>query len=185
MLQESVDEIERVDGLIGQLLGYARINASPATSLDVNGEIRATLRFLKGLHDSEHVNIEYENQQPNATICIGQQCFRQILLNLLQNACQAAGAGGTIRLLACATGSEAELAIHDSGPGIAPPSLSKIFEPFFSTRENGTGMGLAVVKRLVENAGGQISCCPSDQLSGMEFSLKFPIMKPADNGGNH
>lgn len=183
MLQESVGEIERVDGLICQLLGYARINGSSHTCLDVNNEIRSTLQFLKEMHQREQVSVHFQPQQPELTIRIGPQCFRQIMLNLLQNACQAAGPGGTIDVVVETSGNDAVVSIHDSGPGIGSVSLSKIFEPFYSTRENGVGMGLAVVKSLVENAGGLISCRASPHLAGMEFSLRFPIMKAADMNG--
>ena len=183
MLQESVLEIERVDGLIGQLLGYARINGSPTTCLEVEDEIRSTLQFLKGVHERQKVNVQFQLQQPGLTICMGPQCFRQILLNLLQNACQAAGPGGRVEVMAQANGPDAIVSIHDSGPGVSSSSIKKIFEPFFSTRENGVGMGLAVVKSLVENAGGQIDCRPSHHLAGTEFYLRFPIMKDSDMNG--
>ncbi|MGN6135903.1 MAG: sensor histidine kinase [Aureliella sp.] len=183
MLRESVGEIERVDGLICQLLGYARINGSPSTCLDVNEEIKSTLQFLKGVHEREQVDVHFTAHQNDLNICIGPQCFRQILLNLLQNACQATGSGGTIEIITQAIGTDAVVSIHDSGPGITDVPLAKIFEPFYSTRENGVGMGLAVVKSLVENAGGLITCRRSGQLTGMEFSLRFPIMKSADMNG--
>jgi signal transduction histidine kinase len=174
MLHESVCEVERVNELIGQLLGYARVRTEDRTWLNVEQEIQSILHFMQQIHDHHAVRIEFHTSRPNIEIHFEQKCFRQIMLNLLQNARQAMADGGTIRISVECEQNEACLMVEDSGPGIQVDQFERIFEPFYSTRLDGVGLGLAVVKNLVEDAGGEVLCQRSMSLGGMSFSLRIP-----------
>lgn len=175
IIHESVNEIERVDELIGQLLGYARVDTEPHPSIDVDGELQATLQFLKQINEHHGINIAYDNEAVGARIKIHRKYFRQILLNLLHNARQALSGGGQVLVDVSKNSSSCQISIQDNGTGISGDQFDKIFEPFYSTRDDGVGMGLAVVKSLVESAGGTVECRRSWKLGGMEFLLSFPL----------
>jgi signal transduction histidine kinase len=80
----------------------------------------------------------------------------QVLVGLLANAAEATPAGGEVVVRARAENGSIALAVADSGPGIAPELRARVFEPFYTTRPNGTGLGLAVARQIVEAHGGRI-----------------------------
>lgn len=177
MIEESVREVERVDDLIGQLLGYARVNTQAKGECNVHDEIYSILQFLKQLHEKEGVEISYQNQAPETYIAIDARLFRQVLLNLLNNAREAIGKSGRIEILVDVAGPRVTIRVQDSGPGIAADQFEQIFEPFYTTRDDGVGMGLAVVNSIVEGADGSIECRRSTALGGMDFVISLPVVR--------
>jgi signal transduction histidine kinase len=105
--------------------------------------------------------------------------LRQALINLLLNAYQAMPRGGRLEVRATTAQLEdapwTEIAIRDSGGGIPPEALSRIFQPFFTTKATGTGLGLAVVRRIVEGHGGAIAV--GRPTSGAEFLVRLPLQR--------
>lgn len=100
--------------------------------------------------------------------------MRQALLNVAQNAVQAMPEGGTLRVSAATSDGHVRVSIADTGPGIPPDVRPRIFEPFYTTRPRGTGLGLAVVKRIVDGHGGGIVVA-SEVGVGTTFSLDLPL----------
>ena len=105
----------------------------------------------------------------------------QALLNLMLNAIKAIETGGVVEILACAfhKGEGVEIQVTDNGPGIDPDVQEKIFEPFYTTRERGTGLGLAMVRKIAENHDGSVSVespLPGKS-SGARFTLSLRNMK--------
>jgi two-component system sensor histidine kinase PilS (NtrC family) len=113
-------------------------------------------------------------------VCDADQ-MRQVFWNLLANAAQAAerpdGRGGTVRV-ACSPGDRAAtVSVQDDGPGIEPAHLPRLFTPFFTTKERGTGLGLATVQRIVDAHGGAISV-ESSPGRGTTFVVRIPFDVP-------
>ncbi|XZE33485.1 sensor histidine kinase [Pirellulaceae bacterium SH501] len=177
MIEESVREVERVDDLIGQLLGYARVNTQAKGECKVHDEIFSILQFLKQLHEKDGIQIAYNNEAPTACIGLDARLFRQVLLNLLNNAREAIGKSGRIEIVVANIGTQVTIQVQDSGPGIAADQFEQIFEPFYTTRDDGVGMGLAVVNSIVEGANGRIECRRSTALGGMDFVITLPVLR--------
>lgn len=175
MLLESVREIERVESLIGQLLGYARIENDYDDDINVADEIQSAIQFMKSTFECQGITVVFRNDSPLVTILIDHRRLRQILLNLMKNAVDAMLDGGRIELALKTIDNQGHLVIADSGKGVNEKIRSRLFEPFVSTRETGTGMGLAIVRSMLDNIGGTIAYQPSEALGGAEFSLTFPI----------
>lgn len=173
MIHESVSEIERVNELIGQLLGFVKADESQESWLNLDTEIQSILHFMKSTHELHQIQIDYRFEEQNAIGKVSKKYFRQILINLLQNARQAMPAGGLIHLHLHTSSATVILTIEDSGHGVAVNLFERIFEPFYSTHQDGVGLGLAVVKKLIESTGGSISCQRSSLLGGMRFTLRF------------
>ena len=173
MIHESVSEIERVNELIGQLLGFVKADENQESWLNLDTEIQSILLFMKSTHDLHKIQIDYRFEEQQAIGKVSKKYFRQILINLLQNARQAMPGGGLVHLHLHTSSPTVILTIEDSGPGVASNLLEKIFEPFYSTHQDGVGLGLAVVKNLIEATGGSISCQRSSLLGGMRFTLRF------------
>lgn len=179
ILDESVEEIERMDDLIGQLLGYARVVGKSPSIVNVNEQVDSVLKFLRHSFEQSRVRTGLEACPDDCTISMDPQSLRQVLINLFQNARQAMVHGGKLSVIVTTTAGRVAIDVHDSGPGLGETAITQIFEPFFSTREDGVGMGLAVVKGLVESSNGSISCGKSELLGGMKFRVEFPLAVPA------
>lgn len=174
MLHESVSEVERVNEIINQLLGYARVRTEDRTWMNLDQGIQSTLQFMHQIHEHHGIKIEYESAHPEIEIYFEQKYFRQVLLNLLHNAQQAMPDGGRIRVAVEMQRGMARMTIDDDGQGIQSDHYDRIFEPFYSTRQDGVGLGLAVVRNLIEQAGGKVNCSRSILLDGMSFSILIP-----------
>ena len=175
MLSESVREIERVESLIGQLLGYARIENDCDDDVNVADEIQSAIQFMKSTFERQVITVVFRNDSPLVTILIDRRRLRQILLNLMKNAADAMPDGGRLEVTLETIDHQACLVIADSGKGVDEKIRSRLFEPFVTTKDSGTGMGLAIVRSMIDNIGGAIEYQMSGSLGGAEFILTFPI----------
>jgi signal transduction histidine kinase len=98
----------------------------------------------------------------------------QVFQNLIENAVQHSRAGGVVRIVGSRAGNEARIAVLDDGPGFAAKDLPRIFEPFFSRRRGGTGLGLPIVQRIVEQHGGRVEAANRDE-GGASVAVLLPI----------
>jgi PAS domain S-box-containing protein len=100
--------------------------------------------------------------------------IEQVLLNLLDNAAQHSEPGVSIRVLLDRDGGEMRLRVADAGRGLSEAAAARLFEPFFTTRDNGTGLGLALVKGIVEGHGGSVGAWNNDPPPGATFEVRLP-----------
>jgi two-component system sensor histidine kinase HydH len=98
----------------------------------------------------------------------------QAFLNILINAMQAMPQGGKISIQICSSGNSVEIFFEDQGEGIAEDILEKIWDPFFTTKSKGTGLGLGIVKNIIESHGGTVQIANGSQ-SGARVTVKIPI----------
>lgn len=172
------EESERLDRLVNDLLDFARPNepriAPEPPALLVASAVDAARRGT-GLHGVE-LTVDLAEGLPNVLIDL--HLCHQALLNLVLNAAQAAGRNGKVlvqaRLDADRKPPAVRLDVRDSGAGIAPELADRIFQPFFTTRASGTGLGLALVKRIAESHRAEIGF-ESKPGQGTTFSLWLPV----------
>ncbi len=172
IIRETNYEIERVEGLLRILLGYARPDNPRNENLDVRAEVQATLTFLRPLLERAEILVKATFPEQPAIVVMDRDRFRQILLNLINNAREAMDVGGCIQIHVKPVADKVEVVVADDGPGVPFSHRERIFEPFFSTKELGTGLGLAIVRRFVEEGGGSITC-EANPAQGALFRLKF------------
>jgi signal transduction histidine kinase len=163
-------------------------------SVEVNRVIDNTLEMLRNNRQFRSRPVHIERQfTENLWIYIDSHQLQQVLWNLLLNAVEEMRDDGRLAIatsvrLGKHSGNSrenlAEISITDTGPGISPEHQSKIFDPFFTTKETGTGLGLTIVHRIVENYGGKIFV-RSDGRHGTTFTLYFPLVEggPGDTSG--
>lgn len=181
MLSESVREVERVNELIRQLLGLARHERPVKEYANAHEEIVSAIQFFRATFENMRIGVHFNNQASHTWVAIDRSRMRQILVNLMTNARDAMPNGGKIEILLADEGESTYLSIADSGSGVDESIRQEIFEPFVTTRENGTGLGLSVVKSMVEQVGGIISYERSAKLGGAEFALRMPRFHPDSN----
>ena len=144
---------------------------------DVGDLLHWTIEFLRPLADQSGVRLELLNHLKGAVVAADSQGLQQVMLNIALNAFHAMPCGGRLHVsgyrLQGATGAEVRIELSDSGPGIAPENLEKIFHPGFSTRSGSAGLGLAVCKQIMEHHGGTI-CASSEACEGARFTLTLP-----------
>ena len=173
ILRESNQEIDRVDRLMQELVGFANPEEAREEYVNVGSEVQATLNFIQ--QELARKGIEVRTQFPDqpAIICIDPSRLRQIMLNLLMNARDAVGEGGWIEVGVRRHGGRVDITVADNGTGIKEADRSRIFEPFYSTKDAGTGLGLALVKRFVGDADGTV-VCDLNGARGAVFRISFP-----------
>jgi len=103
--------------------------------------------------------------------------LRQVLVNLVKNAAEAAGAGGRVAVRVAEFDGAAEIAVEDSGPGLDPGVRGRLFEPFFTTKPRGTGLGLAVSRAIARAHGGELAADAAAG-GGARFALRLPLEAP-------
>lgn len=173
ILQESVWEIGRVSALIAEMLGYARSEPPCAEVVDLNVEVRGALDLVKNVMEDHHVAVVARLSAGPHCVRIDRARLRQVLLNLLNNAREAVGKGGRIEIEVSRAGEAVGLIVSDNGPGVPAAQRSRIFEPFYSTKELGIGLGLALVKKFVGESGGSI-VYDAEQEAGSRFIIRLP-----------
>jgi signal transduction histidine kinase len=172
IIRETNQEIERVEELIGVLLGYAQPDRSHEEDLDVAREIQSILSLIKPALENAEVTVHLHFPQSPAVVHMDRDRFRQVILNLLDNAKEATPAGGSIHATVAARMAIVEIVVADDGPGVSAINRERVFEPFFTTKELGTGLGLALVRRFVEEVGGAVSCQPNLP-RGARFTIRL------------
>jgi PAS domain S-box-containing protein len=170
-------ETERVSHIVRQMLGFARRSGS-VEWVNVNELIRETLTLVerKLQHSGIRIVEELDSKLPSVH-CYSDQ-LRQVLLNLILNAQQSIEGGGTIAIRTMLHEQNSVIVqIKDSGCGIRDEDRNRIFEPFFSMRKDGTGLGLWVTQNIVRQHGGRIEVSSTDEM-GTTLSIILPIDSP-------
>ena len=165
-------ESERLNHIIKNFLEYARPAPLSITTFDVAAAAEEVLMLLEHRASPGSLKVIREFA-PSVLWPVDAEQFRQILWNLCLNAAESMPEGGELRVAVAVRGETLEVTVTDTGEGIAADDLSHVFEPFFSTKSEGTGLGLALVHRVVQEHGGEIDVRSSPGL-GTTFTLTLP-----------
>lgn len=167
-------EVERLDGIVNDFLALARGYEVKLESVDLELLVTNLLAFVQ--EENTRAGIETRSVlDPDARWVVADPKFLRLALNhLVVNAQQAmAEKGGELLLETRATSSEVEIRVTDTGPGISPERLEKIWQPFYSTKDGGTGFGLPTTRRILEESGGDVSVF-SEPGRGTRFTVRLP-----------
>lgn len=172
IIEEILNQIRRLDKTVKDLLSYARPTLPEPVSCRPNDLVEGALFFIRQQVNGSHVSIvtDYAERLPH--VHADPQQIKQVILNIALNAVQAMPEGGTLTVKTRAISHEqlaisgghlttpgtdaVELAISDTGKGILPENRKRIFQPFFTTKHRGTGLGLPICQKIVEQHGGFI-----------------------------
>jgi two-component system sensor histidine kinase PilS (NtrC family) len=175
LLEVILRESSRLDRTVGDLLDYTRPRSPEFLSVDLVDLVRnvtdsfradpANQAVVVELHLPEHLELELDPSQ-----------FSQVLWNLLRNATEAMRGKGTIAVRARSAAGHALVEVKDTGPGIDEAQQDRVFEPFYSTKPSGSGIGLALVHKIVEEHGGEIDL-RSRPGEGTAFRIELPLTR--------
>ncbi|MBI5470893.1 MAG: HAMP domain-containing protein [Ignavibacteriae bacterium] len=157
LLAEMMAQMERINNAVNDLLSYARPSPPLLTRLDVNEVVRKTILLLSQQIKEKEIQLTLNLTSESATITADKKLLQQLLWNIALNGVQAMKGSGTLLLHTRKQGSSVRIDIQDTGAGIPPENLERIFTPFFTTKHKGTGLGLAICRRIVEQHQGTMS----------------------------
>ena len=168
-------EVQRLEVILDEFLRYAKggeINRSPK---DLVGIVRELVEFVEP--EDQLAGIRHHVDLPSSLpmVMLDEGAFRQALLNLLVNARQAMPSGGELIVRLQRQGNFAELSVTDTGVGMDDESLERCFDVYWSTKRDGTGLGLATARRVVEEHEGTIRVV-SEVGRGTSFSIVLPLL---------
>jgi len=173
-------EIAQIDRILTDLLETARPHPPHVSRGDLNTTVEHTVMLVRQQVLSRPIKIELERAPDLPEVEHDSDQIHQVLLNLLLNAVQAieGGGAGTVRVRVGSREGCASVVVSDSGRGISPQNLPNIFRPFFTTKGNGTGLGLSLARRIVEEHHGRIEVT-SVVGKGSQFEVLLPFQLPA------
>jgi signal transduction histidine kinase len=169
-------EIGQITRILTDLLQAARPHPPEIRSSDLNTTVEHAVVLARQQVPSVSIRIELQKdlRLPNVEHDSGQ--INQVVLNLLLNSVQAIDGEGTIRVEISLSKGDAAISVADTGRGIAPEHLANIFRPFYTTKGNGTGLGLSMARRTVEDHQGRIEVT-SEIGKGARFLVVLPLLQ--------
>ncbi|HVM59423.1 MAG TPA: ATP-binding protein [Verrucomicrobiae bacterium] len=173
-LRVARDEIARLDQIINQFLHAIRPTQPELQPTSVNDVVAETLALLDREINDRDILVERELADGMPRILLDRAQLKQAFYNIVKNALQAMRSGGILRVRTEADEAYVTISFIDSGQGIAPEQIGRLFEPYFTTKQNGTGLGLMIVQRIVREHGGLIEV-ESNRDHGTTFRVKLPI----------
>jgi two-component system sensor histidine kinase HydH len=169
-----VQEVDRLNRVIGQLLDYARPMTMNRRETAIQTVIQHALRMIESQAREKGVVIQTELQADVAALLIDPDRIKQVFLNLYLNAIGAMEGGGILSVaLLSMTDRRIRIEVRDTGVGIDPKDLDRIFDPYFTTKSSGTGLGLAIVQKIIEAHRGEIQVASTPGL-GTTVSVILP-----------
>ena len=172
-----IRQVDELKNLVNEFSQFARLPSAQLVSDDLNEIVREALVLFKEGHHGVQFHFRGGVIPP---VELDREQIKRVLINLLDNAVTAVGGNGEIKLATNYDRARAivTLEIMDDGCGLAPEIRTKIFEPYFSTKENGTGLGLTIVSQIIEDHRGYIRAWPNEP-KGSRFTIEFPVSASA------
>lgn len=167
------DEVERLKRLVNDLLNYGRPPRLAVENVDINKLFEETMALIRPQAEEQGVQVTVEEDGQAVEVRGDRERLKSCLSNIAINALQAMPNGGKLSARIAQSNGVVEVSISDTGVGITEEALSKIFEPYFSTKQTGFGLGLAVTKAIIEEHKGSIAVA-STPGAGTTFSVKLP-----------
>lgn len=177
-VQIAADQVRRCGAITKQFMQLARGRSPDREIVDLPAAAALVARLVGPTAKVGGVTVEVDAAPGLSPIVASSSAVQQVLLNLLMNAVEASKPGHRVHV-GFSTGDGIEIHVRDQGVGIAPEDLQRVFEPFFSRRQRGTGLGLFVSLNLARGWGGDVRVVASQPGCGTTFAIVFPCRPPS------
>ncbi len=167
-------QCERMEALLRDFLKYARLRDIDLLPGSLNDQIEQVLRAYQAQADADDIDIEKYLDPDLPAILLHSDSLQAALMNLVKNALEAMERGGQLWARTYTTRGGVALDLIDTGSGVDDNTVLHMFEPFYSTKDEGSGLGLPTARKIIEAHGGRISV-QSDVGRGTKFTLEFPV----------
>jgi two-component system, sporulation sensor kinase E len=166
-------EVARLDHIITQFLRAIRPQPLTTRMENVNSVIEESIAFLDAELNDRDILVELELDKSLPSLEIDRDQIKQAFYNIIRNAFQAMRTGGILRIRSGGDETHEFVSFSDTGGGISPENISRVFEPYFTTKSSGSGLGLLIVRRIVRAHGGEI-IIESEQNRGLTLTIRLP-----------
>jgi PAS domain S-box-containing protein len=176
-----VKEVARLEQILRNVADFTAPGQPELAPADLNEVVREVLSLQQPVLEEHRIETATELAPDLPVLLVDADKIKQVVLNLVRNAVQAMGSDGTLTLTTQRAEAEgmARLEVLDTGPGVPPDRLEEIFNPFFTNKADGTGLGLAVSQKIVVDHGGTLTCeCRPGE--GARFVLRLPLAAAVD-----
>lgn len=173
LLETITDEVDRLREITEEYLVYARLPSSDLGSHDLNEIVQDLIDFHRSEWEQKGISVALELESDEIEVLADPNQLRQALLNIVKNAIEASPDGSEVAVEVEATEENAAVRVVDEGPGIDPEIRDELFEPFATTKSDGTGLGLAMTQQIVRDHKGRI-CVSSPDTGGCRFVVQLP-----------
>jgi signal transduction histidine kinase len=171
------EEVDRLNSIVQDFLFAVRPMSMNMSLEDINAILREMTQFLRYELEEEHIALNLELDTDIPKVVVDEKYLKQALLNVIKNAIEAIHEEGEIRIKSEPTGDgNVAIRIIDNGEGIPESRLGKIYEPYFTTKKFGSGLGLVIVYKIINELGGSIKV-KSKEGVGTTFSIILPVIE--------
>lgn len=168
--------VSEIDALERRVRAFSDFSSEPPVNpevLDVNAVVSERVALLRPAHPDTRYDLRLDSRGPR--VHAGVDLVRGILTNLLKNAAEAAGIGGSVLVVTRADAGRVAIEVHDSGPGLSPDASATLFEPTITFKEHGMGLGLSIAKRDALLSGGDVTLIAGER-GGAAFRVTLPVI---------
>jgi len=173
-LRTVTQETARLREILDDFLRYAGRMELDRRTTDLNALLEELVDFFIPQAQLQRVQLRLQTHQAPVLAAVDPKLIKQAVLNLMINALQAMPDGGELMLSVSIENGAAVIQVTDTGPGIPADAVDKIFQAYYSTKRGGTGLGLAMTRRIVEEHGGKLGVT-SEAGKGSRFSIRLPV----------
>ncbi|MEO5754569.1 MAG: ATP-binding protein [Chthoniobacterales bacterium] len=178
-LQDSIDiaraEIDRLDSIVTQFLRAIRPSKPYLQPEDVNAIVQEAVRFFRPEIKDRDIVVETELRSDLPRLELDRDQIKQVFYNAIKNSFEAMKRHGILRIRTDRDDTHVKISFTDTGDGISPENLSRVFEPYFTTKESGSGLGLLIVRRIVREHGGELAI-ESAEGKGLTLTIRLPLL---------
>ena len=178
-LQQSIDvarsEVNRLDSIVTQFLKAIRPSRPQLRPENVNTIVEESVRFFTPELQDREIVVEQELRSDLPLLQLDRDQMKQAFYNVIKNSVEAMHRRGSLRIRTDLADTHVIVRFEDSGGGMSPENLSHVFEPYFTTKPSGSGLGLLIVRRIVREHGGELSV-ESNQGKGLTLTIRLPFI---------
>ncbi len=174
LLREMRSQVLRIRQVLQEYLRFARMPKSERAAVSLQAFLEEKLNFVQPLLDQKRVDLSRTLDPNLPPVHVDSEQLWEAILNLISNALDAMPDGGNLTVSAQRHGAEALVSVSDNGRGMTEEEARHLFVPFFTTKSDGTGLGLAYTQRVVNEHGGKIECA-TERGKGSTFSIQLPL----------
>src|SRR5438093_3432969 len=179
-LQQSIDvarsEVDRLDSIVTQFLRAIRPSRPQLRPENLNTIIEEAVRFFAPEIQDRDIVVEQELRSDLPLLQLDRDQMKQAFYNVIKNSVEAMKRHGTLRIRTDVDDTHVVIRFADTGGGMSAENLSRVFEPYFTTKPSGTGLGLLIVRRIVREHGGELSI-ESGQDKGLTLTIRLPYIE--------
>lgn len=177
-LRESVEiakeEITRLDSIVNQFLRALRPTPLETRPEDINAIVEESVAFLEAEIADRDILVEQELRPDLPLLEVDRNQLKQVFYNIIKNAFQAMKSEGILRIRTDRDDHFISISFADTGGGISPDHMSSIFQPYFTTKTKGSGLGLLIVRRIVRAHGGEVDLVSNEGI-GLTLTIRLPL----------